>query len=101
MKASMGTFFHPITIIGPNGKESIDALVDTGVSFTTLPASLLRRLGVRPFRRARLRLADGQVAERDLGRVTARINGLEDETICIFGPEAAPPVIGSHTLQAM
>lgn len=25
----MSTFFHPITIIGPNGEETIEALVDT------------------------------------------------------------------------
>jgi len=98
----MGTFFHPITLVGPAGEfETIEALVDTGASFTTVPGSLLRRLGVSPFRRARLKLADGQIAEWDLGHVTAQIDSLEDQTICIFGPEESPPIIGSHTLQGM
>jgi predicted aspartyl protease len=97
----MGTFFHPITPTGPSGEETGEALVDTGASFTTMPASILRRLGVQSFRRARLKLADGQIAEWDLGRVHASIDGLVDETICIFGPEQSPPAIGAHTLQAI
>jgi predicted aspartyl protease len=98
----MGTFFHPITLTGPTGaSQTVEALVDTGASFTSVPASVLESLGVRPFRRARLRLANGEIAESDLGRVTARIDELDDETICIFGAEGAPPVIGAHTLQAM
>jgi predicted aspartyl protease len=97
----MGTFFHPITVIGPEGEETVEALVDTGASFTTMPASLLRRLGVTPYRKARLRLANGEVAEWDLGRAQMRINGTEEDSICIFGSEDSPPVIGAHTLQAM
>ena len=98
----VGTFFHSITLVGPNGtSQTVEALVDTDASFTSVPASVLQQLGVRPFRRARLRLANGAIAESDLGRVTARIDGLEDETICIFGAEGAAPVIGAHTLQAM
>ena len=97
----MGTFFHPITVIGPDGEETVEALVDSGASFTTMPASLLRRLGVTPHRRARLRLADGQSAEWDIGRVRLAIDGMEEPDLCIFGAEEAPPTIGAHTLQAM
>ncbi|HEV8574137.1 MAG TPA: aspartyl protease family protein [Dehalococcoidia bacterium] len=97
----MGTFFHPITLIGPAGEETIEALVDTGADFTTMPASLLDRLGVRPYRQVRMRLADGRVAESQLGRLTARINGMEEPTICVFGAEQAPPTIGAYTLEGM
>ena len=97
----MGTFFHPITIIGPGGQETVEALVDTGASFTTMPASLLRRLGVSPHRQARLRLADGQSAIWDIGRVRSSIDGEEEADLCIFAAEGSPPTIGAHTLQAM
>jgi len=97
----MGTFFHPITIIGPTGQETLEALVDTGASFTTAPRSLLDRLGVRPHRRARLRLADGRVGEWDLGRIVARIDGQEEETLCLFGAEEAPASIGAYTLEGL
>jgi predicted aspartyl protease len=97
----MGTFFHPITIIGPSGEETVEALVDTGSEFSAMPASLLQRLGVRPHRRARMRLADGTVGEWELGRANARIDGMEEATICVFAPEAATPTIGAYTLEAM
>ena len=98
----MGTFFHPITLFGPTGApETLEALVDTGSSFTTVPAPLLERLGVRAFARVRLRLANGQVAEADIGEVRAELNGLPRRTIfCVFGEPQAPPTIGAHTLEA-
>ena len=97
----MGTFFHPTTITGRDGEETVEALVDTGADFTTMPGSLLRRLGVKPFRQAQMRLADGSSAVWDLGRVTARLDGQEEATICVFGAEEAPPTIGAYTLEGL
>lgn len=44
----MGTFSAPISIGSPDGRrwESLDALVDTGASIASVPASALRELGV-------------------------------------------------------
>src|SRR5438445_10158938 len=97
----MGKFFHLITILGPDGEETVDALVDTGADFTTLPVPLLQRLGVKPFRDARMRRADGSAARWSLGRFTSRINGDEEPDICIFGSPDSPPVIGAYTLEGM
>jgi excinuclease ABC subunit B len=96
----VGTFFHPITIIGPNGAETVEALVDTGSTFTTVPRPLLQRLGVVPFTRARLRLANGQVVEADLGEVRAELDGLAPRTIiCAFGEPESSPLIGAQALE--
>ena len=98
----MGTFFHPITITGPTGEsETVEALVDTGSTFTTVPRPVLERLGVVPFTRGRVRLANGQVVQAELGEVTAEINGQDARTIiCVFGEATAPPLLGAHTLEA-
>ena len=98
----MGTFTHPITLIGPPGArpETLNALVDTGATFTSAPASTLERLGVRPQRRVRLRLASGQVVEQDIGEVTAEMDGVTTTIICVFSPEDSHPLIGAHTLEA-
>lgn len=63
----MSTFSYPTTLIGPSsaGPETLEALVDTGATFTTVPAPFLERLGVRRQRRVRLRLANGQVVDLD------------------------------------
>jgi len=97
----MGTFFHPITLIGPTGaSETLEALVDTGAAFTTVPSTVLESLGVKPHRTVRLRLADGRVVEWELGRVLAEIDGLQEQILCVFGSSDAPPAIGAHTLEA-
>lgn len=98
----MGTFTHPITLIGPSGSEmeTIEALVDTGATFTSIPSPILERIGVIPVRRVRLGLANGEVVEGDMGEVVAQLNGERSTIWCIFSPPDAPPLIGAHTLEA-
>ena len=97
----MGTFFHPITLIAEDGaSETVEALVDTGFSFSTVPATVLERLAIRPHRTVRLRLANGQLDERQIGRVMAQLDGVEEEILCVFGGPKDLPKIGAHTLEA-
>ncbi|GBD13236.1 UvrABC system protein B [bacterium HR24] len=97
----MGVFSHPLTIRGPRGEETLEALVDTGASFSAFPASLLERLGVRPHRVMRFRLADGREAEWRLGWARVEVLGLEEQVLVAFAPDDAPPLIGAHTLQSL
>lgn len=97
----MGTFFHDITLIGPSGnRQTLNALVDTGAAFTTVPAALLHRLGVQPHRHIRLRIANGEIVDWPVGRVMAELDGVQEEILCVFGSEDAPALIGAHTLEA-
>lgn len=96
----MSTFFHPITLIGASGERvTIDALVDTGATFTLVPGELLRELGVRPQRRASLRLADGRTHEQEVGHMLVELDGLEGPTYVVFGTNGAPAAIGAVTLE--
>ena len=96
----MGTFFHPITLISPTGTATVEALVDTGSTFSTVPRPVLERLGVVPFTRARLRLANGQTVEQDIGEVVAELDGLHRRTIiCVFGEPDTPALLGAQTLE--
>lgn len=98
----MGTFTHLITLYSASGEasETLEALVDTGSSFTTMPAPILERLGIARFATIRLRLATGQVVERDIGEAVVELNGLPRRTvICVFGDRDAPPSIGAQTLE--
>lgn len=97
----MGTFFQPIILLSEQGaSETVEALVDTGSTFSTIPSPVLERLGVRPHRTIRLRLANGQVDERQVGRVMAELDGVQEETLCVFGGPNDLPTIGAHTLEA-
>ncbi len=98
----MGTFFHAITLLAATGGESetVEALVDTGSTFTAVPSPVLERLGVTPHRTVRLRLADGRIDERQVGRVLAELDGAQEEILCAFAEPDDLPTIGAHTLEA-
>ena len=98
----MGTFSHPITLIGAQDtrSERLDALVDTGATFTSAPEATLDRLGISRENNIRLRLAIGEVVEHAIGEVVAEMDGVRRTIICIFGPDSSQPLIGAHTLEA-
>ena len=97
----MGTFTHPISLISESGHtETLEALVDTGATFTAVPAAVLERLGVVPHRTVTLRLANGQLEQQRIGEVWAELDGVRSTIICVFGERGSPAVIGAHTLEA-
>lgn len=99
----MGTFRYPIEVGDPQGErfERLEALVDTGASYTTLPASLLRGLGVEPVDHVQFILADGRTIERAIGRTWIRIDGRQEITIVVFGEEGVRPLLGAYTLEGL
>jgi predicted aspartyl protease len=98
----MGTFTNPITLIGAEGeRRTVEALVDTGSTFTSVPRDVLRQLGVEPRREVRLRLADGRSHTQQLGRVLVQLDGVEEITFVVFGEPESPATIGAITLETL
>ncbi len=97
----MGTFSVTIEAGDPQAQRfrAVEALVDTGASYTTLPASLLRDLGVAPHGRRPFLLATGRTVTRDVGRTWVRIDGRVEMTIVVFADDDAPRLLGAVTLE--
>jgi predicted aspartyl protease len=96
----MGTFFHPLTLIGAAGERlEVDALVDTGATFSFVPRETLLGLGVEPRREVDLRLADGTTHRQQVGHMQVELDGLEGPTYVVFGENGSPPAIGAITLE--
>ena len=97
----MGEFTWPVGVWSADGErmETVDALVDTGASYSMFPRSMLERLGIVPIGQRGFEQADGSVIWRDIGRAMLVINGDEDVQRVIFGDEDAEPLIGAGTLQ--
>jgi clan AA aspartic protease len=97
----MGTFSCQIEVFSPDGSrsESVDALVDTGSTYTCLPSALLTRLGVEPRRRIQSELADGSIVEDAIGEARVSVEGVETTTIVVFVGEGAPTLLGAYTLE--
>ena len=97
----MGTFQVELEIGDPQGQhfEPVDALVDSGATYTTLPESLLRKLEVLPLSSANFVLADGSRLEREIGQTWMRLEGEEFIVPVVFGTEATQPLLGAVTLE--
>ena len=89
----MGIFLHPLTIIGPSGRETVEAQVDTSIIFAVIPAPILERLGVRP-------LDARPYHGAFVGQVEGRLGGERGWPMVVPGAETDQPVIGRHTLDS-
>ncbi len=99
----MGTFSVAVEIGNPEGTryESVAALVDTGASYTSVPASMLRRSGVPVRDQVTFIQADGSRILRNVGQTWIRIDGKSVITLVVFGDEDAAPLLGAYTLQGL
>ena len=97
----MGTFTVLLGIGSPDGQRfrEVEALVDTGSTFTSVARSLLETLGHRPQGSERFELADGRIVERELTEVPIRIDGKTRTSICVFAEEESPALLGAVTLE--
>ena len=99
----MGTFTWPLRISSMDGQQTLDieATVDTGAFYTTLPGRLLRELSIEPIGSRRFLIADGRRVEMEYGQAWATIDGESIVTIVVFGGDNAPPLLGAYTLEGL
>ena len=97
----MGEFTWPAGVWSADGErlETVDALVDTGASYSMFPRSMLERLGITKRFVLSFEQADGSVIDRDVGIAMLVINGTESYMRVIFGGDDAECLIGSNALQ--
>lgn len=98
----MGTFYWPIALGDLQGQrfEHVQALVDTGATWTWVPRDLLERLGYRPTLKRALRTADNRTIERDATIVLIRLEAETIPNICIFGDVGSELLLGVTTMEA-
>ena len=99
----MGVFDWRLRVSSPDGEQSLDleAMVDTGASYTVLPSGLLERLGVEPKRKLTFELADGRRQVTDVGSALVTIDGASEVTPVVFGADGTEALLGAVTLQAL
>lgn len=97
----MGTFSWPMTVSTVTGEGSrvIEAMVDTGSTYTMLPASTLRDIGIAPTRNIRFTLANGSIESREAGEMRVIVDGNRAVATVIFGAEDTLSLMGATTLE--
>jgi aspartyl protease family protein len=80
--------------------EEVDAMVDTGATYTSLPRSLARRLQLPVTGKARARTATGDVVY-DRGRALIQIDGEGEINRIIISDTLDKVLIGVFTLESL
>ena len=98
---SMGTFHVTISVgdLHATRSQTVEALVDTGSTYLTLPRPLLVSLTVAPVERRPFELGDGRTVEYEVGQVNLGLDGRAFVVVCVFGDANAEPLLGSVPLE--
>ena len=97
----MGTFSVAIDIGDPldDQWETVNALVDTGSTYTWVPNDVLGRLDVHPQFRREFETADGRIVERDMAETAVRWNGEIRQPIVVLAGVGDTILLGAYTLE--
>jgi predicted aspartyl protease len=98
----MGTFFVEVQLAlpaRPDRRERVKLRVDSGSTYTTISANVLRDLGVQPTERRRVLTIEGKTAERGAAELLITLDGRTLHTLCLFGDPGDLDVLGAYTLE--
>jgi predicted aspartyl protease len=76
----------------------MDALIDTGATFTWVAEDVLEELKVRRQQRRRFEFADGRSEYYDVGTAWVRLDGWQGLTPVVFGDVGTEAMVGCATL---
>ena len=97
----MDTFSVSIQLSKPLGSEfvSMDALVDTGSTYSMFSSDVLARVGATVEETRTFELGDNSATEFPVGHATVRLAGRQVNVLVVFGPEGVSPLLGATTLE--
>jgi len=81
--------------------EDVEVLVDSGALFTSIPRSILERLGLKPIARQKLRVYGGGIVERDIGGAAVEYGERRAIVPIVFGETEDMSVLGVTTLESL
>lgn len=98
----MGATYVTVTVRNPAEPHRTwegEFLADTGASHSIVPRHRLEAVGVAARGRRKFEMADGRLAEFDLGLAILSFMGEDSPSAVLFGDDAAEPVLGLMTMQ--
>lgn len=96
----MGAFIVTIGVGDPQGQRfiDVDALVDTGATYSQVSREVLEQLGVPVWRSVSSEMADGRIVPAEIGETVIRVEGQEFATRVVFAEEGESSLLGATTL---
>ncbi len=98
----MSTFTVGATLMHPEHRERsavLDLLVDTGATYTLLPAEVVAALQLPILEERPAELAGGERVVYGVGEVRIRLGERERTTVFLAGPPRCHPLLGAVTLE--
>lgn len=100
----MGTFRESIQLANPQRPKQalpLEALVDTGATYSWIPEECLKRLGIKSQEVRPLKIASGKVIRRKLGWALITVRDKTAPTPVLFGDKGSEPLLGAVTLEEL
>ena len=94
----MGETRARVKVYGNSGWKEIDALVDTGSTFTKIRASFAREIGIEPKYDTTIEFAK-RLVQRKLGLAEIEFNGIRRPVLVAVSPDTEEPLLGYTTLE--
>jgi predicted aspartyl protease len=88
-------------VANPERTERVEFLVDSGATYSVVPAAILDRLNIQPLTEQVFRFADGKKVTRRKGGAFYRYGERIGTADVIFGEEGDSNLLGALTLEAL
>jgi predicted aspartyl protease len=97
----VGTFYVDFVIWNHVRTQSrnLNGLVDTGASYTLIPASILEELSIERVQSKVFSLADGSKQELSIGWLEMELEGQTGNVYVVFGPDSGKILLGAMSLE--
>ena len=98
----VGTFYSDFVIWdhGRTRSRALTGLVDTGASYTLIPASILEELGIERAEPRIFSFADGSTQELSIGFAEMELDGRVCPVHLVFGLDSKKILLGAMALEA-
>jgi clan AA aspartic protease len=109
MSKSKGSIFMGLTVLKinvgnpakPKITQPVEFLIDSGAIYSVVPASILKKLGIKPISEQSFRLADGSKITRKKGVALFKYKDQIGGADVIFGEKGDSSLLGAFTLEAL
>ena len=85
----------------PKITQPVEFLIDSGAIYSVVPASILKKLGIKPISEQSFRLADGSKITRKKGVALFKYKNQIGGADVIFGEKGDSTLLGAFTLEAL
>jgi len=77
----------------------VEFLVDSGATYSLVPAEILQSLGIEPHSVREFILGNGEIVQRKMGTALFEYRGERGDSLVMFGEPGDSPLIGVTTLE--